>query len=62
MVWFQLPVELWDIVGDYIFSDLRQTTNGSIEVVLKPAQFYNLYFEEGLTFMTPFSGRECVLT
>ncbi len=53
MVWFRLPAELWNIVGEYIFSDLRPTAGGSIEVALKPARFYRLHFEEGLTFITP---------
>ena len=52
MIWFRLPNELWDIVGDFIFSDLKPTANGSIEVVLKPAVFYRLHFEEGITFMS----------
>jgi hypothetical protein len=53
MVWFRLPNEIWDIVGDFIFSDLSPTANGSINVDLKPARFYKLHFEEGLTFITP---------
>ena len=53
MVWFRLPNEIWDIVGDFIFSDLSPTPSGSIKVDLKPARFYKLHFEEGLTFITP---------
>ena len=59
MVWNQLPPEIWNLVGEYIFSDVRSTWDGSIEVVLKPARFYSLHFEEGLTFITP---AECLLT
>jgi hypothetical protein len=59
MVWNQLPPEIWNLVGEYIFSDVNRRPDGNIEVVLKPARFYSLHFEEGLTFITP---AECLLT
>ena len=59
MVWEKLPAEVWTIVGDYIFSDLCETADGSIDVQLKPARFYNLTWDDGLAFVSP---SDCLLT
>ena len=53
MIWEKLPVELWDIVGSYIFPDIFQYVD-SVEVRLKPATFYSLEFEDGLAFIRPY--------
>ena len=41
-----LPTELWAIVGDMLFCDVVPTEDGEIELLLRPAQFYSLRFDE----------------
>ena len=59
MVWQELPPELWTVVGDYIFSDLLETADGSIDVQLKPARFYELTWDDSIAFVSP---SDCLLT
>ena len=54
-----LPEELWQVVGDYIFSDVREHED-SIEIILRSARFYTLLYnrEEDEGFLIP---DECTL-
>ena len=54
-----LPEELWDVVGDYLFSDIREYDE-SLEIILRSARFYTLLYnqDEDEGFLIP---DECTL-
>ena len=56
-LWTKLPDELWAMIGDFMFCDLRPHKD-SIVVILRPANFYRITFEEGVAFVEP----ECILS
>ena len=53
MPYERLPEELWNMVGDFIFSDIVPMPCGGVEIILKPARAFYITFADGLVFLHP---------
>ena len=53
MLYARLPVDLWDLIGDFIYSDVFERPDGSIEVEQRYARAFEITFDDGEAFLHP---------